>query len=100
MQSGKHFGYQKGNDQADCADLELVGVLRHGEAWEGLACAFPFYLNPKNSSGFPASGPEHREGGEGFAIKACNEERLIAARPFPHLTDLNLGNRHFGRVSN
>ena len=102
MQTCAHFGYWRGNvweSLADYENSELVGILGHGEARYGLASAFPFYFNAKDGGGLPAGGTKHGEGSEGFTVKAGNEERLLAARPFPHLTDLNLGNRHFGRVS-
>lgn len=86
-------------NRTDSKSLELVGILGHGEARYGLAGAFPFYFNAKDGGGFPAGGAKHGEGSQGFAIKARDEECLLAVRPFPHLTDLDLGNRHFRRVS-
>lgn len=102
VQFSAHFGYRRGRclgDRADYENSELVGILGHGEAWYGLAGALPFYFNAKDGGGFPTGGAKDGESSQGFTIKARNEERLLAARPFPHLTDLNLGNRHFGRVS-
>jgi hypothetical protein len=75
-------------------DSEFVGILGHGEAGEGLARAFSYHLDAKNGGGLLAGRTKDGESGEGFAIKAGDEEALVAARLLPNLTNLYFGNGH------
>ena len=75
--------------------LEFVRILGHRETRNGLARAFSNHLNAKNGSVFLTGRAKNGESRQCFAIKAGDEKSLFAARLFPNLAYLYLGNRHF-----
>jgi hypothetical protein len=87
--------YQCGRFRFRRLELEFVGILGHRETRNGLARAFSNHLNAKNGSVFLAGRAKNGESRQCFAIKAGDEKSLFAARLFPNLAYLYLGNRHF-----
>ena len=80
------------------AELEIVGFLGVGEAWQVAYGAFAVYFHFFGSFAFGAGFAEDGEGGEGFVVKLGDQVGVAGVVFLPDLADLDFAGGHCTNV--